>query len=553
MQEFKGSGEFGLITARLTLEGPFYKDTSSYLVSLRSSHVKTYFQNNETGLSDIGFYDLNIKLNFILDRNDRLYLSIYGGQDNYEQTPEAGGYGINWGNFAGTVRWNHIYNDNLFSNTTIYISNYEYNFTMSASNDRFWESAINNVTLSSDYTWYINPRNTMRFGLKLSSHEFNPGNLTGFELRNLDYFRVPIRKTRETALYLENEQDLGEKWSLRYGLRGTIWANEGPTTEYAYDGDYNLIDTTYHGEGIYNRYAGLAPRLSLKYNINTHNALKFSYTRTFQFIQLITNSVSPFTSMDIWLPSSPNIKPQKADLFVLGYAKTFAKSSVELGIEPFYKRMYNQIGYAAHPHMLLNPYIENQLRFGKAWSYGTELFMKKEKGKFKGWMGYTWSRSMRQIDGVNRGKTYPAFYDRPHDFSMYFSYKATDFWKFGLNWKYNTGSAYTTPSSFYYYNGYQVPIYTEKNNDRLPDYHRLDLSVTLNLNPRSQKSFKHSLNFTLFNLYGRKNPIAINYTKVQEGENMFFIPADYLQAPEIVPSELYLFGTVPSLTYFFEF
>jgi len=279
--------------------------------------------------------------------------------------------------------------------------------------------------------------------------------------------------------------------------------------------------------------------------------VKLSYSRNTQFIQILTNSVGPFTSLEVWVPCGPNIKPQKADLVTLGYFQKLFKSRLNFSVEGFYKQFYNTIDYQDHANMLFNPLIEGELRFGKGWSYGAEFMLRKPEGKFTGWIGYIYSRSYKQIVGINNDAVFPANYDSPHNIYVNLSYDTKKRWSFKLNWIYMTGNAITTPVSFYYYNGYSVPLYGAKNNDRLPDYHRLDLSIACRLN-KPERKYQHSLILTLYNAYARKNPFSINYNKMDDNGNIV-VPSDNSKGYDLIPTSISVAGIIPSLNYKFKF
>jgi len=290
----------------------------------------------------------------------------------------------------------------------------------------------------------------------------------------------------------------------------------------------------------------------LQHDLDGNSSAKFSYARNVQNIHLISNSVSPFTSFEVWLPSSINIKPQISDQITLGYYKSLQNAGTTLTAETFYKKMRNQIDFSAHAETLLNPLLESQLRFGNAYSYGLELMAKKDEGRLRGWIGYTYSRAKRKFDDINRGLVYNASYDRPHQINIMAAYDFSLRWNVGVNWTYSTGAPYSAPISFYSYNGEEVPIYGQKNNARLPDYHRMDLSATFKLNKNPEKKFKHSLSFSIFNVYGRKNILFVNYNKVEDGSDKLKIPSNLLDANRVT-SQYYLFRFTPSFSYNFRF
>jgi hypothetical protein len=345
--------------------------------------------------------------------------------------------------------------------------------------------------------------------------------------------------------------------TVRYGLRFSRWTNIGRATEYEYEydiirNDLVPVDTFRYSHGEkYNYYSNLEPRFGITFQTNPTTSLKASYARTAQYLQLITNSISPFTTLEVWLPSGPHIKPQLGDQVSLGYFRKFPSAGIDFSMEGFYKKMHNQIDYEDHAYMLLNPHIERELRYGSGEAYGMEILVKRYQGKISGWMGYSLSHAERQIEGINNGLAYPAAWDRPHDLSIYLAYNISERWILSANWIYMTGSAFSSPTSFYRYNGYTVPIYEEKNNDRLPDYHRLDLSAEVRLN-RKERNFSHSLRFTIYNLYSRKNPFAINFNKTLNQNGVPVIPGDLYLPPELIPTQMYLFEMVPAVSYSFQ-
>jgi hypothetical protein len=549
------NGGLGLATAKIAVEGPFSKGKSSYFVSGRTSYIKWYVQQYIPSMERFYFTDLNVKFNFRLSTKDRLYLSGYAGRDYFILgTSNGNGSGISWQNLAGTIRWNHLFSDKLFSNTTLYSSKYDYNFIHNVTDNDFWNSHIANLSLKSDFTWFANPDITLRFGAKVTRHNFNPGN---FVLNsNPGYDDIPVvhpRIAREWALYISNNHAITRRLSLRYGLRLVIWQNMGEATEYVYDRFYQPIDTlTYAAGEIYNTYRQFEPRFGLTYQVGRSTSFKGSYSRTAQYLQLVTNSISPFTTLEVYLPAAPNIQPQMADQYSIGFFQKFRKAQLDLSIEAYTKKMQNQIDYKDHAYMLLNPHIEQELRFGTGEAYGFEVMLKKYQGRLNGWIGYSWSRSWRHIEDINNNERYRAAWDRPHDLSFYLSYNISDRWSASLNWIYMTGFAFSSPTSFYKYNGYSVPIYEKKNNDRLPDYHRLDISTEFQLNRRPRR-YSHKIRLTLFNLYNRTNPIAINFNKTLYPNGEPVVPGKVYPSPELFATQKYLYGLVPAINYIFTF
>ncbi len=547
--KFVINGVLNPLVNRLSVEGPISKHKSSFFTSFRHSNFSLIYKPLTPSLK-VYFYDFNSKFNIKISKRDRIFYSLYYGRDYLSNIFATSDFGINWQNAASTLRWNHIFNDKLFANTTIYGSSYNYNLYFNGG-DRFaWNSKINNLTIKTDFTQNISSKNTLSYGFSQNFHNFNPGNLALDTALNVP--KVEKIKSRETAIYLNNKYKLNKFLTYNIGLRFTLWQNIGPTQIYVFNSNYQVKDTIkIDTNKVSSSFFNIDPRVSLKLRIDSLSSIKMSFGTYHQYIQLLSNSISPFTSLDVWLPSGTNIKPQSAEQFSIGYMRLFSKLNLSFTLEAYYKIMKNQIDYESHANMLLNPLIEGEIRQGKAKAYGIEFFIKRSKGKYTGWINYTYSRVFKTTEGVNNGKPYPAFYDRPHDLSIFFSYIITKRLIGSINWIYYTGSAITTPIGFYYYNGVQVPYYGEKNNDRLPDYHRLDLSLELKLNKKKQR-FNHYLILSIFNVYNRKNPIAINFNKVKTKNGKYVIPSDVYNN-NLVITEKYLFGIMPSLTYKFKF
>lgn len=545
-QHFASSGSIGLFSTKLSLEGPFKKDKSSYLISGRLSRVKWISNLANDNIQKFHFYDLTGKLNFNLNEKNKLFFSFYTGSDNFL----ASNSGIEWTNRTTTLRWNHIFNKKLFLNTTIAGGVYDYFLHTDLSTQTKWNSHLSNATLKADFSYFKNPKEEITFGLSLGGYNFGPGNVTrrGIAVQPI----TSVRNSSEFVLYGNHEIRFNDFWGLSYGLRLTSWTNQGGAFEFVFDENRNPIDTLFFAKGAdYGRYQNAEPRISISHFLNERASIKASYAKNVQNIHLVNNSISPFTSFEVWLPSSINIKPQRAEQMVIGYYQFLQKLGLSLDVEIFYKEMRNQIDYEAHAETLLNPLLERELRFGKAIAYGSELQLKKEQGRLRGWAGYSYSRAKRKFDEVNGGKSYNAFYDRPHQINIMLSYDLNLRWNVGLNWNYSTGAPFSSPISFYSINGAEVPLYGQKNNDRLPDYHRLDLSATLQLNKNRGQKFSHNISFSIYNFYARKNPIFINYNKSDQGSGNFKTPLNLLDK-DALTSQFFLFQFTPSISYNFK-
>ena len=546
-QHFQAWGNLGLISTKLGMEGPFRKGASSYLLSGRFSTFKWFFENVSDNIDRFDFHDLTGKVNVRLGPSNRLFLSFYSGADNYFTANN----GIAWSNNAATVQWNHLFSDKLFLNTTIAAGGYDYFLYTDVATDTKWNSHISNFNVKTDFSYYRRPENEITFGAGINGYAFNPGNLQSE--RNLSAFpALSVRNSVEVVLYGNHEVRLGNSIGINYGLRLSSWSNVGEAYEYIFDAGGNPADTLYYDRGEYYKPFGNAePRVTFSYFLNDQASLKAGFSRNIQNVHLISNSISPFTSLDVWLPSSYNIKPQSSNQVTLGYYRAFPQETVSLSAEAFYKRMSNQIDYESHAEILLNPLVERELRFGTGTAYGVELLARKDEGRLHGWIGYTWSRAKRRFPDLNKGRAYNAFSDRPHQVSLMAAYDITPRWKLSANWNYSTGSPYSAPVGFYTFNGEEVPVYGRKNNERLPDYHRLDLSATHRLNRNAGSKFKHHLAFSVFNFYARKNPLFVNFHKVEAADGSFKVPSNLVD-PRRITSQFYLFGFAPSVSYSFK-
>ncbi len=554
-KRFGFGGNLGPYTSTLYIEGPLVRDKSSFYFGGRYSTLQwlsnLYYKNQDV---KVGFFDLNAKLNFKLNNRNRLFGTFYIGNDQLERKTYSAipTYGISWNNVLGTIRWNHVFNKKLFSNTTFYVTRYQYLLYLSEDKKEYWNSSISNISLKTDFTWFLNPNNTFTAGFSINTHALDAGNVNLNDSEGSK--EIPNYNCVEYTFYAGNQQNIGKKITLRYGLRLPIWQDLGPTTVYYFDGNYNVIDTfDVEKNAVYSSFASLEPRINISFLISPGSSLKAGYSRTTQFLNELNNSISPFTSLSVWVPAGPNIEPRKADQLSLAYFTGFWKDRIKFSAETYYKNYQNYIDYAPHANMLYNPLIEGEIRPGKAYSYGLELMLSKPFGQFTGWIGYTYSRIFVKTPGVNNGNSYRAFQDRPHNVSIFAAYDTRKRWTFSANWILLSGAAISTPISFYDYNGYVVPVYGDKNNDRLPSYHRLDLSANFRLNKNEESRYKHNLILNLYNVYGKTNPYFMSFNRIEQTDGDFVIPADHSHAQQLVPTELSVSEIIPSINYQFKF
>jgi outer membrane cobalamin receptor len=542
-QKIKGSAGIGLISSRFTIEGPIIKDKMSFLLTARRTYMEVlrpFITDTTAKKSNLYFFDLNAKINYQVNQNNRIFLSGYFGRDinNFGDM-----FGMNYGNATGTIRWNHIYKDKLFSNLTLIFSNFSYNLGVPDGSMAFkWLSNIIDYGLHNDYTFYVNPSNTVKFGLQLTYHTIRPGKAEGSSTSYVQPVNYPENHALETALFVSNEQKFGSKISLLYGLRLSIFQNMGETTLYHYNENYQVNDSTQYGSGrIFNTFSSLEPRFNFRYSFNDKNSIKFSYNRTAQYMQLASNSTATFP-LDMWFMSNPNIKPQRADQVAAGYFRNFLDNGLEFSVEAFYKKIYNAVDFKDHAVLVPQQYLEGELRTGSAHSYGVEFLLRKQAGKLTGWLSYSYIRTFRNIPAINNGKEFPPPYDKPHNISVVLNYEISKKFDAGLNWVYSTAIPVTVPTQGSYYGNSWIPSYSTRGGTRIPgtDYHRMDMSVNYYFKTFKKES---SLNLSIYNVYNRHNAFAIYFReKKPEVDN----PSSYNQV-EVV--KLYLFPIIPAITY----
>jgi hypothetical protein len=539
-KKFGVSGGIGLISSRLTVESPIVKDKGSFMISGRRTYADMFLKlSSDEALQNTSlyFYDLNMKANYRFGEKDRLYVSGYLGRDNFGFSDS---FGIDWGNKTATLRWNHLFSDKLFSNTSLIYSDYSYGFGFGADDEEVRiESFIRDWNLKQDFTLFVNSKNTLKYGINGVHHTFQTGNIEAGENSGFNASTSNQRQALEGAIYLQNDQTINSKLSINYGLRYSVFNQMGNDTAYTFDENgEQLTATGFDDWESMQFYNGFEPRLSIKYQLDSVSSIKTGYSRNYQYLHLLSNSTSG-SPTDLWVPSSNNIKPQYADQISIGYFRNFKDNMFEFSVETYYKNMENLIDYKVGADIFLNSTIESELIYGDGYAYGAEFFLKRRRGIFTGWLSYTYSRTFRTFDNVDNGEKYSARQDRIHDISIVAMYDLTEKLKLSANWVFNTGDAVTFPSGQYTVGGVVVPYYTERNGYRMPNYHRMDIGLTWQR--KKAEKFESSWNFSIYNLYGRENAYQITF---QQNE------ADPTQTEAI---QLSLFKWVPSFSYNFKF
>lgn len=551
---FGMAGEWGLLTSRLSFEGPLFKKRSSFYVSARSSHIEALANVLMKNVDKFSFSDLHLKYNISLNSRNRLYYSFYGGLDRFILKNGNDRQGIQWGNFLTSLRWNRIWNDRLFSNSILYVSIYSYDLYQSYNSSTRWNSQISTAGLKNDFTFFRSHKVTHYFGYHACYHGFNPGViLTDLNSSPFNIPQIESLTTGESSFYFSTQRILSEKLFVRYGLRFSTYANYGPAEYYIFDGQHQIADTIFEGNsGRYNTYLRLDPSFTITKLFAEDQSVKFNYFRAHQYHQVLSNSVSPFTPIEVWYPSTPNVLPQAVDQAALGWYNLLRKYMMTLSVEVFAKMMHHQFDYENQASLFLNPLIERELRFGKTYAGGVEVMLRKEKGRLQGWIGYAYTKAVKIIDDVNNGNPYPAFSDRPVDVSLFLRWQPGQRWLYTLGVVYASGMPFTTPTGYYDYMGYKVPVYSQKNNSKMPDYFRTDVSAQFMLN-KPHRKFKNYITFSVYNLTNHKNPAIIHFNKMIDDDGKFVVPSDYYGENQLQPSQIILLGVIPTLKYNFHF
>ena len=515
-KEFTGSGGIGAIFSRLSLEGPIAKDKASFLIAGRRSYAdilaRPFLADNLDG-SQFYFYDLTAKVNYQMNSKNRFFLSGYFGRDVF-----GSGFLFNWGNATATLRWNHIFNEKIFMNLTAYYSDYDYAFGVEGDDrdDFDWSSSIVSYSVKPDFSYYLNKNNTLRFGGQSIYYDFKPAKASFASDGQTNDLSLPEKFAIENGLYIQNEQKIGSRISLLYGLRWSHFSYLGEGFKQTYRDTVPGLRKPLDSEEFFDQneviesYNNFEPRLSIKYSLDEVSSIKASYNRMSQYLHLISNTVAS-TPVDVWLPSTNNIEPQIADQIAVGYFRNFKNNTYEASAEVFAKDFQNQVDYIDNADIFFNEQLEGDLLSGDGRAIGLELFLKKNKGQFTGWVSYTISRSERKVEGINNDEWYPNRFDRLHNLSVVSSYELNKKWSFSANFVYSTGTPATFPTNRYEIQGIVLPhnIDNARNNYRIPAYHRLDVSATLTPKKNENRKWKGEWVFSVYNVYSRRNPFAI--------------------------------------------
>jgi len=523
-RNFTASGGVGTISSRLTLEGPIASEKTTFLLAGRRTYADLFLKmSSDEQIKDniLYFYDVNAKLSHSFSESDRIYFSAYLGKDVVKNHFSE----IYFGNHTSTFRWNHVFSPRLFSNLTLLFSNYQYGLAQSDANASGikWISNMQDYGARLDFNYYPTPAHSISFGAQSTLHDILPGEVRPSDNSVFSPVIMQRKQALEHGFYIENAQKIGTKLTWRYGLRLSVFQN--------YDLDAKKSEHSYWR---------LEPRSGLTWMFHPKSSFKASYARTYQYMHLSSNSQST-TPLDVWFLSSPVVKPQRSDQFSLGWFRHMANNSVDLSIETFYKDMQNTIDFKDYADLMLNEDLESELRFGRAYAYGLEFMTRYNRGKWTGWLSYTWSRSRRKVNEINNNEWYYSPYDLTHDVSIVASYRLSPRLLLSGNWVFTTGAPVTFPVGRFESGNDLIPIYSERNAERMPDYHRLDVGITWKGKENPQKKWQGEWVFSAYNAYARKNAWSIYF---EQDEN---------NPHRTKAMKSYLFSIIPAITYNFRF
>lgn len=567
-KRFGVKGGLGIISSRLTIEGPLKKDKGSFIVSGRRTYIDVLakaFIPDSSPFAGSGyyFYDLNAKLNYKLGEKDRIFLSGYYGKDVFTFADKKGGFSADmpWGNGIAAFRWNHVFNSKIFMNVTSTFSDYKFKF--GSKQDEFkieFLSGIQDYGTKVDFSYYPNTKHRIKWGVNYVYHIFTPSSVSASQ-DTVVFNTGNAQKlfSHEEAIYLMDEFDLNDRFRINAGLRYTLFQHVGPFTRYI-KGDISKPDTSIqYGRGdLIKFYHGLEPRVSFRWLTGVHNSIKGGFAYNYQFVHLTSLSAVSLPT-DIWYPTTDIAKPQKGFQASLGYFQNFFDDKYEASVEIYYKGMKNMIEFkeGALPSDNVSDNTDNLLVFGQGWAYGIEFFFKKSVGKFTGWIGYTWAKTERKFPDLNGGKVYPAKYDRRHDLTVVGMYTLSDHWSLSGSFIYATGNTLTLPTSWYVQDQNLLYNYGARNSTRMAPYHRLDISATWydkaykeRTDPATQKviqvkkKLRNNIAISVYNVYNRANPF---FLFVDSDGNL--LSGDF----KLTVKQVSLFPIIPSVTWNFEF
>jgi hypothetical protein len=559
-QKVRGEGGMGTISSRLTVDGPLFSDQSSFIVSGRRTYADLFLRlssNENIKNNQLYFYDLSSKFTFKLGEKDKISFSTYYGSDYLGL---SGQFGLGWNNFISSFNWNRNISSTKFFDLSAYHSRYQYKVLFDDPQDGFnWTNSLSESGVNLGWTWLLGNNSVLKAGYHGQLYHFSPINLELAPESNLNNINTNQKNGLLNNLYISGTTELGSKLLVEAGLRVSHYQEVGKGVLYQYENgipspDAEVTDTLTFGRlERMKAFQRLEPRISLRYLIAEDLSFKATFNRNHQYVQVASNS-SAGLPIDRWIPSGTYIEPLRGDQVSVGLFKNLAQGTWEVSLETYYKDFRNVVDLRQGASVLFTDNVETELLSGVGYAYGTEFLIRKNVGKTTGWIGYTYSRTWRKIEGISSDTWYNPRFDRPHDVNLVLNHEFSDRWSAGLTFVYTSGQAVTFPVGTYVVDSQRVPVYGDQRNaDRFPDYHRVDASVTWRNQDKGRK-WRGSWNFSIYNLYGRKNPFTFQFTDIYN-DDITFDPEEggevVSQRPGVIMT--YLFTFLPALTYNFKF
>lgn len=559
-KSIKGEGGIGTISSRLTVDGPLFSEKSSFVVSGRRTYADIFLGlSNDPNVrnNSLYFYDLSGKLMFRPSDKDKITISSYYGSDFLGLSEQ---FGFGWNNWVNSAVWNRTINEKLFLDVNLYYSQYNYEVSFNDEENGFiWDNRLAETGIKADFLYLPKDGLKFNFGFHGQHYGFAPISLLPDEGSAISNIETNPRNGIQNNFFISSLYDINDALSIEAGLRLGLYNQIGRGVTYLYDNselldNQNITDTiSYDRFRNMKFYSGLEPRIALRYLFNPNLSFKAAYNRNFQYIQVATNS-SAGLPIDRWVPAGPYINPIRSDQFSIGLFQNLDNNKWEVSLETYYKDFNNIIDLKQGANIIFTDNIETEILAGRGWAYGVEFMLRKNIGKTTGWLGYTYSRTYRQIEGISLGMPFNPRFDRPHDLSVVINHQFDKSWSTSFTFVYTSGQAVTFPIGVYDIDNQRVPLYGPlRNEDRFPDYHRADASVTYK-RPDKGRRWRGSWNFSIYNMYGRKNPFSYQFTEILNDE-INFRPSPNQPVVSRRPGVIktYLFTYLPSLTYNFEF
>jgi hypothetical protein len=552
-KKFSGSGGISPITARLTLEGPIIKDKTSFLIGARSTYsnwLLKQIHSKELENSQASFYDITTNITHKINDNNNLYLSAYFSKDRFKLHSDTS---YSYSDRNASLKWKHIFNNKLYGVLTGGYSHYTYEVESGGNpiNAFTMNFKIRQLNGKADFSYFPDAKHTINAGISTTRYDLSPGSFQPLGDESLVApDKLQNEQGLESAAYVSENYEINSKLSLNLGIRYSFYQYLGSRDVFQYTPDLsrepgNIIDTIHYAAGkTISRYHGPEPRFSIRYLVSKASSFKFSYNRMRQYIQMLSNTTA-INPTDIWKLSGPYIKPQVGDQFSIGFYRYLKGNVLEASLETYYKTTETTVDYKNGAVLLLNHHLETDVIEARGKAYGVEFMLKKSSGKLNGWFSYTYSRSFLQTKGqyssetVNQGKWYPSNYDKPHAVNFIGNYKFSRRFNFSLNVVYSTGRPITLPIAKYTVDGTSRIYYSDRNQFRIPDYFRTDISINVEGNHKIRKLAHSSWTFAVYNLLGRANAYSV-----------FFVS----ERGKINGYKLSIFARpIPTITYNFKF